>query len=49
MGRLHQTKLPPGGSWYGGLINHYTDRQENTHLKNGYLNPNYALELRDEG
>ena len=35
---FHQTKLPPGGSWYGGLINHYTDRQENTYLKNGYLN-----------
>lgn len=34
---FHQTKLPPGGSWWGGLIQHYTDREENTYLKNGYL------------
>lgn len=35
---FHQTKLPPGGSWFGGLINHYTNRQDNAHQKNGYLN-----------
>lgn len=35
---FHQTQLPPGGSWWGGIIQHYTDREENTYLKNGYLN-----------
>jgi len=35
---FHQTKLPPGGSWWGGLINHYTNRQDNSFLKNGHLN-----------
>ena len=34
---FHQTQLPPGGSWFGGIINHYTDRQENTYLKDGLL------------
>ncbi|MEL6917600.1 MAG: glycoside hydrolase family 16 protein [Bacteroidota bacterium] len=33
-----QTQLPPGGSWWGGLIQHYTDRQVNTYIKNGHLN-----------
>ncbi|MFD2585496.1 glycoside hydrolase family 16 protein [Croceitalea marina] len=33
-----QTQLPPGGSWWGGLIQHYTDREENTFVKDGYLN-----------
>ncbi len=33
-----QTQLPPGGSWWGGLIQHYTNREENTYVKNGYLN-----------
>ena len=32
-----QTKLPPGGSWWGGLIQHYTDRTSNTFVKDGYL------------
>ena len=35
---FHQTKLPPGGSWWGGLIQHYTDRIENTYVSDGYLN-----------
>ncbi|WP_299551425.1 glycoside hydrolase family 16 protein [Seonamhaeicola sp.] len=35
---FHQTQLPAGGDWYGGLINHYTDRIENTFLKDGFLN-----------
>ena len=35
---FHQTQLPPGGDWYGGLINHYTNREENTFLKDGFLN-----------
>ena len=35
---FHQTQLPPGGSWWGGIIQHYTDRESNTYLKDGYLN-----------
>ena len=35
---FHQTQLPPGGSWWGGLIQHYTDRKDNSYLKNGFLN-----------
>lgn len=34
---FHQTQLPPWGSWFGGLIQHYTDRVENTQLKDGKL------------
>ncbi len=34
---FHQTQLPPGGSWFGGIINHYTDRKENTYQKDGLL------------
>ncbi|WP_350286450.1 glycoside hydrolase family 16 protein [uncultured Croceitalea sp.] len=34
---FHQTQLPPGGSWWGGLIQHYTDRIGNTYVKDGYL------------
>ena len=34
---FHQTQLPPGGSWWGGIIQHYTNRVENTYLENGYL------------
>ena len=33
-----QTQLPPGGSWWGGIIQHYTDREANTYMKDGYLN-----------
>ena len=32
-----QTKLPPGGSWWGGLIQHYTNRETNAYQKDGYL------------
>ncbi len=35
---FHQTQLPPGGIWWGGLIQHYTDRKDNSYLKNGSLN-----------
>lgn len=35
---FHQTQLPPGGSWWGGLIQHYTNREDNSYLGNGYLN-----------
>ena len=34
---FHQTMLPPGGSWWGGLIQHYTDRVDNSYLKEGCL------------
>ncbi|MBX2844788.1 MAG: glycoside hydrolase family 16 protein [Saprospiraceae bacterium] len=34
---FHQTQIPPGGSWWGGIIQHYTDRTENTYVKDGYL------------
>ena len=34
---FHQTKLPPGGSWWGGLVQHYTDRVENTFVRDGYM------------
>ena len=35
---FHQTQLPSGGDWYGGLINHYTNRLENSYVKDGLLN-----------
>ena len=35
---FHQTKLPAGGSWYNNEIQHYTDRNDNAYLSNGYLN-----------
>jgi len=35
---FHQTQLPAGGDWYGGLINHYTNRVENSFVKDGFLN-----------
>lgn len=34
---FHQTKIPSGGSWYNGEIQHYTDRVENAFLDSGYL------------
>lgn len=33
-----QTQLPAGGDWYGGLANHYTNRTENSYVKDGFLN-----------
>lgn len=35
---FHQTQLPPGGNWWGGLIQHYTNRIDNAYQKDGYLN-----------
>jgi len=32
-----QKQLPPNGNWWGGLIQHYTDREENTFVKDGKL------------
>ncbi len=34
---FHQTQLPPGGSWFGGIIQHYTRRVENAYQKDGSL------------
>jgi beta-glucanase (GH16 family) len=33
-----QTKLPSGGSWHNGEIQHYTNRQVNSFVNNGLLN-----------
>jgi len=47
---FHQTQLPPGGSWWGGLIQHYTDREGNSYLEDGYLNLVAKKELlHDQG
>ncbi|MFN0049230.1 MAG: family 16 glycosylhydrolase [Cytophagales bacterium] len=35
---FHQTQLPPGGSWYNNEIQHYTNRIENSFVKDGLLN-----------
>jgi beta-glucanase (GH16 family) len=45
---FHQTQLPPGGNWWGGLIQHYTDREDNSYLKNGFLNIVAKKELFDD-
>lgn len=34
---FHQTKLPIGGSWYNGEIQHYTNRLDNSNVENGVL------------
>jgi len=34
---FHQTKLPAGGSWFNGELQHYTDRIENSKVENGKL------------
>lgn len=47
---FHQTQLPPGGSWWGGLIQHYTNRDGNTYLQDGYLHLMAKKEeLEDQG
>jgi beta-glucanase (GH16 family) len=35
---FYQTQLPPGGNWWGGLIQHYTDREDNAYQQDGHLN-----------
>ncbi|KAJ1443813.1 glucan endo-1,3-beta-D-glucosidase [Ochromonadaceae sp. CCMP2298] len=45
---FHQTQLPPGGNWYGGLIQHYTDREDNSYLKNGSLHLVAKKEIFDD-
>ncbi len=34
---FHQTKLPAGGSWYNGEIQHYTNQDSNAYVSNGML------------
>ncbi|MEL7148425.1 MAG: glycoside hydrolase family 16 protein [Bacteroidota bacterium] len=34
---FQQTQLPPWGTWFGGLLNHYTNRRENAYQQDGYL------------
>ncbi|MBK9735059.1 MAG: family 16 glycosylhydrolase [Saprospiraceae bacterium] len=34
---FHQTRLPGGGSWYNGEIQHYTNRTTNSFIENGLL------------
>jgi len=45
---FQQTKLPLGGSWWGGLIQHYTNREDNSNLKNGSLNLVAKKEILDD-
>lgn len=45
---FHQTQLPAGGDWYGGLINHYTNRIENSYVKDGFLNIVAKKEIFDD-
>ncbi len=45
---FHQTQLPPGGSWWGGIIQHYTDREDNSYLKDGNLNLVAKKEVFDD-
>jgi beta-glucanase (GH16 family) len=34
---FHQTQIPPWGEWFGGIIQHYTNRVENTYLADGMM------------
>lgn len=34
---FHQTKIPAGGSWYNGEVQHYTNRTDNSIVENGVL------------
>lgn len=34
---FHQVKLPKGGSWWGGIIQHYTDELANSYQADGLL------------
>jgi beta-glucanase (GH16 family) len=39
-----QTLLPPGGNWYNGEIQHYTNRVENSFVEDGILKVNAIKE-----
>lgn len=32
-----QTQLPPGGSWWGGLLQHYTNKTSNAYMADGHM------------
>ena len=34
---FHQTLLPNGWGWFNGELQHYTDREENSYVEDGYL------------
>ncbi len=34
---FHQTKIPNGQSWFNGEIQHYTDKDDNTYIKDGLM------------
>lgn len=34
---FHQTRLPNGGSWYNGEVQHYTNRTDNSFVEDGLL------------
>ena len=34
---FHQTYIPNGWGWYNGELQHYTDREDNAYVQNGYL------------
>ncbi|MFY0673662.1 MAG: family 16 glycosylhydrolase [Bacteroidia bacterium] len=34
----HQTLLPNGEGWFNGELQHYTNREENSYLENGFMN-----------
>ncbi len=34
---FHQTFIPNGWGWFNGELQHYTDREDNSYLQNGYL------------
>ncbi|WP_179353505.1 glycoside hydrolase family 16 protein [Winogradskyella vidalii] len=34
---FHQTQIPSGGSWFNDEEQHYTDRLENSYVKDGFL------------
>lgn len=47
---FHQTKLPAGGSWFNGELQHYTNRLENATVLNGILKINARREsFSDQG
>ncbi len=35
---FHQTQLPAGGSWFNGEVQHYTNREQNSSVEDGFLN-----------
>lgn len=47
---FHQTQLPSTGSWFNNEIQHYTNREKNSYVKDGYLHIVALKEdYRDQG